>query len=182
MHLRLDDPLPPEDWAERPAPVDIDQLYRAQSPRLTRFFARRAPHDDVRDLVQESFRRLIGILSASGVRLGSPEAYLHRVAGNILRDRSRSAREKLAPSQAEYREENIGGPDAERHLQDRDMLIRIDAVLAKLKPKTREIFMMHRLDGLSYAEIAERMGMSVKGVEYQLTKALDELRRRVERP
>lgn len=179
MHLRLGDPLPPEDWAT--GGIDIDRLYRAQAPRLRRFFARRVAHDDVLDLVQESFRRLIGIATAHRGRIDSPEAYLQQVAGNILRDMAKSAAEKAEQSRSAYEEAVIVGPDPLPLLEDRDLLVRIDEALAKLKPKTREIFMMHRLDGLSYAEIADRKGMSVKGVEYQLAKALDELRRRVGR-
>jgi RNA polymerase sigma factor (sigma-70 family) len=181
MHLRVGDPFPPEDLAERRDPVDMDALYRSEEPKLRRFFARRGIRDDIVDLVQESFRRLLGTLSSDRTALDSPQAYLRRVAGNLLKDRARSAHERAAEQRIDYQDDMISGADPHRQLEDRDMLARIDAVLAKMKPKTREIFMMHRLDGLSYVEIAERMGMSVKGVEYQLTKALDELRRRAGR-
>ena len=41
--------------------------------------------------------------------------------------------------------------------------------------------MAHRLDGFSYAEIAEHTGMSVKGVEKQMSRAIVELRRLMDR-
>ena len=47
----------------------------------------------------------------------------------------------------------------------------------RLRPKTREVFMAHRMEGLTYAEIAERTGLSVKGVEKQMSKALVQLDR-----
>ena len=50
-----------------------------------------------------------------------------------------------------------------------------------LKPKTRAIFLAHRVHGLSYAEIANRTGLSVKGVEKQMSKAIAHLDRMLER-
>lgn len=62
------------------------------------------------------------------------------------------------------------------------MLRRLEAAMLKLKPKTREIFMAHRPDALSYAEIAERTGLSVKGVEKQMSKAIAQIDRMLGRP
>lgn len=171
-----DDPLPPED---RPAPARTtaaaDALYRDQSPRLARFFARRSPRGEVADLVQESFRRLLG----AATKVERPEAYLSRIAGNLVRDRASAAARRHASAHQSYEEDAIPGPDPHRQLEARDALARLEAALATLKPKTREIFLMHRLDGLSYAEIARVRGMSVKGVEKQIAKALYLLKRRV---
>jgi RNA polymerase sigma-70 factor (ECF subfamily) len=41
-----------------------------------------------------------------------------------------------------------------------------------LKPITRQIFLAHRVDGYSYGEIAERTGLSVKGVEKHMSRAI----------
>lgn len=38
--------------------------------------------------------------------------------------------------------------------------------------RTRDVFFMHRLDGLSYAEIARRLGVSVSAIEKQMASAL----------
>ncbi len=59
----------------------------------------------------------------------------------------------------------------------RDELRRIDTAISKLKPKTRDIFLMHRFEGLDYEEIGEEMGMTAKGVEKQMAKALAAIRR-----
>jgi RNA polymerase sigma-70 factor (ECF subfamily) len=66
-------------------------------------------------------------------------------------------------------------------LESRDTLRRLEAAMLKLKPKTREIFMAHRIDGLSYAEIADRTGLSVKGVEKQMGKAIAMIDRLLDR-
>lgn len=182
MRLSIDDPLPPEDWAGYAvARTDFDALYRAEKPRLVRFFARRVGKEDVVDLVHETFRRLLGAASTRGTTFDSPEAYLTRVADNLLRDRARSLAHRASAGQVPLDENRIGGPDPHDVLEQRDTVSRIHTALQTLKPRTREIFLLHRSDGLSYAQIAARMGMSVKGVEKQMTKALTHLRRRLDR-
>ena len=44
--------------------------------------------------------------------------------------------------------------------------------------RTREIFLLNRLEGLSYTQIAARFAVSVKAIEKQMSKALAHLRRR----
>ena len=57
-------------------------------------------------------------------------------------------------------------------LEARDRLRRIENTLLHLKPRTREIFLAHRLDGYSYAEIAARTGLNIKTVEMHMTRAI----------
>ena len=71
--------------------------------------------------------------------------------------------------------------DPHKHLESRDMLRRVEAAMLRLPDKTRQIFIAHRIEGLSYAEIAEQTGLSVKGVEKQMSKALVALDRLIAR-
>ncbi len=52
----------------------------------------------------------------------------------------------------------------------------VDSALAKLPWKTRRVFLMSRMEDMTYAEISERENMSVKVVEYHISKALRHLR------
>jgi RNA polymerase sigma-70 factor (ECF subfamily) len=68
--------------------------------------------------------------------------------------------------------------DMEDHapLQDevlaaRRRLARVQEGLKRLTPRTREVFLMHRLDGLKYREVAERLGISQSAVEKHIAKA-----------
>lgn len=182
MGVDVDDPLPPENWAGTGSPaLDLDGLYRRERLRLARFFTRRGGAEDVADLVQEAFRRLIGACRPQESVIESPEAYLNRIAGNLLRERARSAEGRAQADRRPYEDASVISLDPHRQLEARDTVARIEAALATLKPRTREIFLMHRLDGLSYAQIASIEGLSVKGVEKQMAKALFALRRRVDR-
>lgn len=172
----LDDPEP-----SGPTTMELEMLYRNEQHALVRFFTRyRASPDDARDLVQEAFLRLSRIDLRGGV-IARPEAYLRQIARNLLRDRAKAARRHAEALHVPFDDEAVSDADETRRLEARDSLNRLEAAMARLKPKTREIFMAHRLDGLSYAEIAERTGMSVKGVEKQMSRAIVELRRLMDR-
>jgi RNA polymerase sigma-70 factor (ECF subfamily) len=168
------DPLPPENAAPRPRPLSIEALYRDQASRLVRFFARRTDPQDARDLLHDSFVRLAGARANDAPE--RPEAYLSQVANNVLRNRARAAFHRSVEPAVPIKEIEAS-VDMTAMLEARDMLRRLQSAMQKLNPKTREIFMAHRIDGLTYAEIGERVGLSVKGVEWHMTKAIALLHR-----
>jgi RNA polymerase sigma-70 factor (ECF subfamily) len=158
--------------------LKLDALYRAQSPRLLRFFAARtADRDEARDLVQEIFCRLSRKDPGTASTLDRPEAYLTRMAINLLKDRAKAGFRHFLRFHVPADEEILPANDQQQLLETRDVLNRLEAAMLKLKPLTREIFMAHRLDGLTYAEIAERTGLSVKGVEKHMSKAIAQVDR-----
>lgn len=156
--------------------LDLEMLYRFERKPLVRQLARRtADPDGAADLVQDIFCRL-SRLGRNLTGIDRPKAYLQRAASNRLRDdaRERQADGPIAPIE----EEDIpSGQDPVAMLESRDMLARVEKALGKLRPRTREIFLAHRALGLSYAEIAQQTGLSIKGVEKQMSKAIAELDR-----
>lgn len=154
-------------------PAYLDALYREESPRLLRSLARRtSSSEEARDLVQEIFCRLAR-LGAGGLQwVDRPQAYLSRMAANLLRDRARLNARRMLDCHVPVDEALLAGTDPHRLLESRDTLRRVEVAVLRLGPKTREIFMAHRVEGLSYAEIAQRTGLSVKGVEKQMSKAI----------
>ncbi len=167
--IRDDDPLPPED---RPTTVALDDLYRAQASRLHRFFARRSDSQDANDLVQESFARLAKADLMSSKPIEQPEAYLNQIAANLLRNRAKSALQRSLARQVPIDDVPLAGSDTVAALEARDTLNRLQQALMRLSPKTREIFLAHRVDGLSYKEIANRTGLRLKSVEWHMSKAI----------
>jgi RNA polymerase sigma-70 factor (ECF subfamily) len=165
---------------EKPSPEAdrrLADLYRTESPKLIRLFVRRTRNpDDADDLVQDVFFRFAR-LRESAFGLERPQAYLRRIAANLLKDRAKAAARHSASLHVVADEEMLPGIDQERALESRDMLRRLEVAMQRLKPKTREIFMAHRIEGLSYSQIAERTGLSVKGVEKQMSKAILQLDR-----
>lgn len=168
------DPLPPEDRAVDRVPM-LDRLYRAQAPRLLRFFRRGPDFCEAEDLLNESFLRLIASPAVRENVVDNPEGYLTEIAKNALRNRARAAfhRSVLDLDSAPTHD----GTDPIAALEARDMLARLQASLDRMPSKTRAIFMAHRLEGATYVELAEAHGLSVKGVEWHMSKAIAQLHR-----
>jgi RNA polymerase sigma-70 factor (ECF subfamily) len=58
---------------------------------------------------------------------------------------------------------------------DRDLRPRLEEAVAAMPRKQREIFLAHRLDGLSYADIASRTGLTARQVERHMARAIYKL-------
>lgn len=61
-----------------------------------------------------------------------------------------------------------------------EQLTRLEAALLSLPRFRRNVFLAHRLDNLSYAEIAERTGVSVRRIEHEIARAIYELQSAME--
>jgi RNA polymerase sigma-70 factor (ECF subfamily) len=169
------DPLPPEDRATLGLGPDLDRLYRSNRSRLLGFFRRAVSADAAADLCQQLFVRLAGRSSEQAI--ANSEAYLRRSATNLAADyiRSKQRRPRIEPLSADTCE--LTGLDPTAALEARDLLRRLEAAIAGLKPRTREIFLAHRFDGFSYREIAVRTGLSVKAVEKHMSRAIAQIDR-----
>ena len=167
---------------ERPetSAADFDELYRIEAPRLLRMFGRRLGPTEAADLVQESFLRLVR-RGQDDPPIASPAGYLRMIARNLVRNPHAVRARRQQAQLTAFDDELFCGHDPVAGLETRDMLGRLDAGVAKLKPRTREIFLAHRVEGLTYAQIAERTGLSLKGVEKQMSKALATLDRLIHR-
>lgn len=156
-------------------------LYREHSTGLVRQLVRHTGcSETARDLAHEAFLRFLRLPSWRVGLIDHPEAYLRRISTNLVRDWGRSrARQRCSDTPQFARE---GQVDQVAVLETRDTLRRLEIAIAQLKPKTRAIFIAHRLDGLSYSEIAELTGLSVKGVEKQMSKAIAKIDRLLDRP
>ena len=175
--IRESDPLPPEerltleDWRS-----DVETLYRKRADHLIRHFtSATSDRETAREVVQEAFAKFTALSFARRLIVGRPDAYLYRICVNLLRDRKRAQ-----PPNERFEDPEAGWHSPFAELEHRDTLRRLEAAMLRLKPKTREIFLAKRLDGMSYAEIAERTGLSVKGVEKHMSKAIAMLDRAME--
>lgn len=171
------EPLPPDDRVWEDPRQCIGALYRQEHAPLLRFVRRRVSFDRALDVVQQSFTRLAGLSTEQVRQIREPAAYLRTTASNLMNDEARS--QARAPVHLPYCEEQVvlGGPDPVAAIEARDLLGRMEAAILRLAPRTREIYLAHRIDGYSYAEIARRTGLSVKTVEKHMTRALASLHR-----
>lgn len=126
--------------------------------------------EDVQDLVQEAFSRLAK--ASRGGELRTPAAYLQRIARNLLHDRSRARRKSILHVPIEDSWELAEPPAQSLAIEAQDLMACYEAALMTLTPRTREVFLLHRVDELTYAAIAARLDISVATVEYHMSRAL----------
>jgi RNA polymerase sigma factor (sigma-70 family) len=67
-------------------------------------------------------------------------------------------------------------------LDDAEIRTRLERAMRKVPRATREVFLAHRLDDMSYSEIAERTGQSVRDVERHMTRAIIAIDRSLNQP
>lgn len=73
--------------------------------------------------------------------------------------------------------DNEDDRDPEKLMEFEEMKQHYELALAKLNDKQRTVFLMSRMDGLKYREIADRLSISAKAVEKRMTQALASLRK-----
>jgi RNA polymerase sigma factor (sigma-70 family) len=149
----------------RPAPAldSVSALYRTHGSWVVAFLARRFGRDLAEDLAQETFLRL----AAQPVDWKHPKALLARIAINVALDHLRREQAQKRPRlvAAEDYPEPSTPPDQHEALLHRE-------VVAKLPRNLRDVYVLSRFAGMTYPEIAERLGLSVKAVEKRMTQAL----------
>ena len=140
-------------------------------PLLIRFF-RRSGRSDVEDLRQDVYMR---VCDAAMEQIPHPaKPFVLAVARNPLIDRVR--REHIVSIEAV---ENLDAlniatddPGPDQNLMAREELRRLQLALDKLPRRLRAPVVMRKIDGLSRREIAQRLGVSEKTVEKQLTQGV----------
>lgn len=153
--------------------ADLEKIYRAEEPGLTRYFrSKLRPGEDARDLVQEAFARLAGFMSDRS--LARPAAYLQRIARNLLYDRGKRLETRLAPFHIPIGEGNepAVAPDQELRIEAEDVMRVYLQALQELPERTREVFLLHRMEELSYREIGLALAISIPTVQYHVARAL----------
>lgn len=158
--------------------ADFARLFAAERGRLVARLARRVGCTaTAADLVQDVFLRL---WERAAEATGSPAAYLARSARNAAIDHRRAERVRadhvagLTPEQ-----HGVAAPTPEAVLEARDRLDRVDAAIRALPERTRHIFLLHRIHGRGYAEIAGVFDISVSGVEKHMARALEACRQSI---
>ncbi|WP_454715824.1 RNA polymerase sigma factor [Caulobacter segnis] len=170
-----------------PAPSPLATAYLERREHMRRFFvARLGGRGDVEDLVQELYLK---VQSVTEDPIENPQAYLYRLASNLMLDRLRQAR-RAGARDTEWRRTNhatVGvldvadTPDAESAVIARQRLEKLSRALESLSPVTQRVFRLHKFDGLTHAETAARMNISRSAVEKHVSLALSHLVKRVGR-
>ncbi|HEX8544577.1 MAG TPA: sigma-70 family RNA polymerase sigma factor [Pseudomonas sp.] len=152
--------------------ADIRALYVDHHAWLLAWLRKRLRHgDNAADLAHDTFVHILG--KPERIReLHQPRAWLSTVAHGLLVDRVRRQRVERAylESIAHLPEAELPSPESQLILLE--TLARVDALLDGLPPKVRMAFLLSRLEGLSYKEIAGRLRISLSSVEKYMASAI----------
>lgn len=137
---------------------------------LTRLLQRLRNRADAEDVTSETFLRVLagGHLTA----LKEPRAYLTTVAKSILIQQWRRRDIETAYLETLATLPQAVQPSPEERMLLIEALERLSVALDKLSAKARTAFLMSQLDGLTYAEIAERIGVSSSMVRQYMAQGL----------
>lgn len=164
-------------------PTALGDLFdRYRSALLAYFLRRTRNRADAEDLTHDVFVRLGRLDPAT--ELQNAEAFIFQTAANLLRDRARRAEAQrgVFAAASPLTDPPTGEPDAERVLSAKVELSRVMDALNTLSERTRNIFILRRLEQMKCEEIAAFYGISVSAVEQHITKALAHLAKTVKRP
>ncbi len=143
---------------------------------LIRYFARRvAEPEEAEDLAHDVLVRLFGRRGINDMQ--ALQAYVFETAHSVFIDWTR--RNKVRARRAHQPiDEDIPDPSifaCDRVLQSRQDVRRVTASLQQLPERTRTIFMLRRLEGMKYGEIATSLGVSLSTVEKHVHRATTHL-------
>lgn len=161
----------------------VTGLVASHGDQLRRFLLARVRNAfDVPDIIQEVYLRMLRVPNVESIR--SPEAYLFTVAQHVAQQHT--MRQSAIPPSVELTrmlnaQQAASHSDPTLELDAQQCLENLQRTLDALSPKARATFMLHRRDGLSFDEIATKLGISRPMVKKYLTKALMQFRLRLEK-
>ena len=135
--------------------------------------------ESAEEIVQELFLKIWRQRESLEIT-DSLQGYLFRAARNEALNHLKHQRVELQWRGREQAADQRVAPSADDALAERELSRAIEAAIAALPERCRMVFTMSRRQGLSYAEIAESLGISVKTVEVHIGRALKSLRETVD--
>lgn len=152
----------------------IDHLYTEHSDWLKGWLRKKLGcSHQAADMAHDTFVRVISA-SPNFSTINEPRAYLTTVAGRLIIDQAR--RKKIEQSYLEtwttLHGEYAVAPSSQDIVEVVELLTEIATLLEDLPEKPRKAFIMSRIEGLTYAEIANSLGVSVSMVKKYMAKAI----------
>lgn len=143
-------------------------LFVVHSRALRRYFSKRVPAAEVDDLVQEVLLNLHGRQKDTAIE--NVQGYLFTVAAHVLIRRHRLR--GTFPHEAGILSPTMDMLSPERILIGRQRLAAALDVIRSLSPRTRQVFVLHRFEQMTYPKIAAHLAISVSAVEKHIMIAL----------
>lgn len=149
---------------------DIESLYSNHHGWLCGWLRKKlGAHCDAADFAHDTFLRILASRDIFSIR--EPRAYLATVAGGLVAHhyRRRSIEKAYLDALTSLPEREAPSPECSAILLE--TLMEIDHLLDDLPVKARRAFLLAQLEGLTYAEIAQQLGVSVSMIKQYMLRA-----------
>ena len=154
---------------------DIKRLFQAHQREIHAYLTRRLGNTEIAaDLTQETFLRFAQQRATSpATPILHERSYLYRSAHNLAADHlHRQSRERTDSLPGEgLADVPDEAPTPETAASDRSELALVRAAILELPERTRQVFVLARIDGLTYRDVALRLRISESSVQKHLAKA-----------
>ncbi len=140
---------------------------------LVRYLRRTWPNSqEIPDLRQEIYVRVYEAAKES--RPTFPKSFLFTTARHLITDRVRRARVVSIEAAGDLQDSNVLVDDIspERRLDARQELRELSNAFGLLPPRCREVVWLRKVDGISQNEVARRLSISTRTVEFQVQKGM----------
>ena len=128
------------------------------------------------DAVQEAFVKLWE--NCAKVAPEKAKSYLYTVANNLYLNVIKA--EKVRLKYADQHSNSINQESPEYVLEEKQFQKKLDDALNALPENQRTVFLLNRIDGKKYSEIAEIEGVGIKAIEKRMHLALKTLREKID--
>lgn len=128
------------------------------------------------DLVQESFIRLWK--NCAKVLPEKSKAFLFTTANRLFIDAYRQQQVRIKLQQRSAKTVNL--EDGQYQYEMKEFQAHLEAAINSMTPASKEVFLLHRFNDMSYQEIATSLELSLKAVEKRMTKALKHLAQQIQ--
>jgi RNA polymerase sigma-70 factor (ECF subfamily) len=155
------------------AGLSVHETIRRYHDSLIRFLRQRLRvKEDAADIAQEAYIRMMQYEGSRKIQ--SPSSMLFRIAINVANDVGRYEQVHRVADQLSIDGLELAShePSAEREIAAREDLEILYRVIEQLPPKRRQVFLLSRVERMTYPQIAAHCGISVKMVEKHISQAL----------
>lgn len=150
---------------------DVSTLYSDHHGWLSGWLRKKLGNAfDAADLAHDTYLRVLS--TGSAPQPEDSRRFLTQIANCLVIDLFRRRRIESAYLDALAAAPEPVAPSPETRALILETLIEIDAMLGRLPAKARMAFLLCKLEGLSYREIAERLSVSLSSVEKYIAQAL----------
>lgn len=154
----------------------IDLFNQLYQPIRNFVYYKTGDMDTADDIAQDTFSRIWE--KRNTIRLDSIKQLAYTIAFNLCKNKFEHQKVVLDFASNFIPDDKDNSPEFEMEMNEFNEKLKL--AINNLNERNRVVFLMNRIDGLTYREIAADLELSVKAVEKRMKNALDELKKSIE--